>query len=139
MLSILMGILNKIPSWILLIVISILLLISGGLYWLHTIDAKTLEERQVKIVLLETEVKTQKEIVKLKEESIATLQQNIKDSSKIFEESQKRTNQIISTLSTFSKPIILTPQTQKELGVINKTDSDKVIEWMNKEIFHEKM
>ena len=139
MLSILMGIFNKIPSWILLIVISILLLTSGGLYWLHTIDAKTLEERQVKIVLLETEVKTQKEIVKFKEESIATLQQNIKDNSKIFEDSQKRTNQIISTLSTFSKPIILTPQTQKELGVINKTDSDKVIDWMNKEIFHEKM
>ena len=139
MLSILMGILNKIPSWILLVVISILLLTSGGLYWLHTIDAKTLEERQVKIVLLETEVKTQKETVKLKEESIATLQQNIKDNSRIFEDSQKRTNQIISTLSTFSKPIILTPQTQKELGVINKTDSDKVIDWMNKEIFHEKM
>ena len=139
MLSILMGILNKIPSWILLIVISILLLISGGLYWLHTIDAKTLEERQVKIVLLETEVKTQKVLVKLRDDSIATLQQNIKDNSKIFEESQKRTNQIISTLSSFSKPIILTPQAQKELGVINKTDSDKVIDWMNKEIFHEKM
>ena len=139
MLSILMGILNKIPSWILLIVISILLLISGGLYWLHTIDAKTLEERQVKIVLLETELKTQKVLVKLRDDSIATLQQNINDNSKIFEDSQKRTNQIISTLSTFSKPIVLTPQTQKELGVINKNDSDKVIDWMNKEIFHEKI
>lgn len=127
--------LNKIPSWIFLIIIGILLLTSGGLYLLHTIDAKELSARAVIISEQKVTIATLEAEVKLKAEKIENLQLTMNTANKNIQDFQARNTKLIGIINSLGKPVVIQSTGKNELNAINKADSDKFIKWMNEEIW----
>lgn len=121
----------NIPVWIALI----LVLALGGMYLLHRYESAEIKEQAKTILLQEVEIKTQNATIEKNKLDIKNLQDKAKEDSKILADSQRRIGQIVTLAGSFNKPVPLTPTTQVQLGVVNKKDSDKVINWINEEIF----
>ena len=110
-----------------------LLVVCIGLGITVWIQKGIIKEQGETIGIQKTEIARLKGELEKKEKDIERLNSLADKNAQNLKEAQIRMGQILTMSSQF-KTVQLTPQTQTQLGVISKKDSDKVIDWINKEI-----
>ena len=111
----------------------ILLVACIGLSITVWIQTGIIKEQGETIGIQKTEIARLNGELEKKEKDIERLNSLADKNAQNLKEAQIRMGQILAMSSQF-KTVPLTPQTQTQLGVISKKDSDKVIDWINKEI-----
>lgn len=110
-----------------------LLVVCIGLGITVWIQKGIIKEQGETIGIQKTEIARLNGELEKKEKDIERLNSLADKNAQNLKEAQIRMGQILAMSSQF-KTVPLTPQTQTQLGVISKKDSDKVIDWINKEI-----
>ena len=121
----------KVPLWIVLIMGVAL----GGLFIMHKIDSARIDAFKIEVAQLKEEKRQLEEVVKEKEKAIANLQDTIIGTQKTLKEYQDRNTKLLKIISGFGPTVVVPVTGKNEMGVVNKKDSDKFIQWMNEEIW----
>ena len=120
----------KIPIWIALILLLLFGVASLGC-WL---EFKHIESLNQMIATQKVEITRLNAEIAKKDEDIKRLNLLADKNADALKDSQKRMGQILAMAGTFSKQIPITPGQPMPLGVVTLKDSQKVVDWINKEI-----
>lgn len=121
----------KVPLWLFLIVA----LAAGGLFVLHKYEANKIDSLKADIVILKENIKKLEGIIVEKDEKILILQESIIAANKNTQEFQNRNTKLIKIISGFGVPVVIPATGKNELNAINKADSDKLLKWLNEEMW----